>query len=409
MESVQQPEQKREPEPKRKIVIRRLPPSLPEEVFKSSVDKWIDKLKFYQYFPGKLAKSQNKESVYSRAYFSFDDLNILLEFCKSYNGHTFVDGKGNQYKAAVEFAPFQKVVDICKKKKIDARMNTINEDPEYLEFLESLKKDPLPDNTVDVNDVEYLMSNPAHQPKVTPLIESIKAKKESKLRKKKMKEVKLLSRENSQSQINQKSRNESKDLSQRSNGPRTNENSQKGDRSKSGKEKSTDGKKRRNKKKESSSDPKREQTTAETPKFVLVKKDGSVSAIGGSQDANLYQQLINHLKTYGQVLTEHVGDSKRLAQMDLEDTEIWNQDMKWLRESKIVVAECTVPSLGVGYELGIAESLKLPVLCLYRGRQQNLSAMITGNPSFSTAYYTDVTEAYDLIDEFTALNGWTKK
>ncbi|KAJ3257914.1 hypothetical protein HK103_004205 [Boothiomyces macroporosus] len=376
---------KKEPEPKRKIVIRRLPPSLPEDVFKNSVEKWLDKLSHYEFFPGKLAKSQNKESVYTRAYFAFEDLNFLLEFCKSYNGHTFIDSKGNQFRAVVEFAPFQKVIDPSKKKKADARMNTIHEDPEYLEFLESLKKEPAAE-TVDVNDVEYLMSNPSHQPKLTPLIESIKAKKESKLRKKKMKEVKLLARDNSKSQSNQKSRNEShsKDFSQQSAGQH--ENSQKGDKSKSGKEKSTDGKKRRNRKKEPSSDPKRDQSQ-EKPK-------------GGTQDAALYQQLISHLKQYGPVLTEHVGDPTRTAQMNLSDSEIWKLDMKWLRESTIVIAECTVTSLGVGYELGIAESLKLPTLCLYRGQQKHLSAMITGNPNFTTSYYLEVAEAIELIDRF---------
>ena len=44
---------------------------------------------------------------------------------------------------------------------------------------------------------------------------------------------------------------------------------------------------------------------------------------------------------------------------------IYNRDVDWLRESDCVIAEVTQPSLGVGYELGFAESLKIPVLCLY--------------------------------------------
>jgi hypothetical protein len=84
---------------------------------------------------------------------------------------------------------------------------------------------------------------------------------------------------------------------------------------------------------------------------------------GGQQDVDLYHQLINHIKTFGPCFTEHVGDpllvQKEITQTDVE---IWEQDMSWLRSSKAVIAECTVTSLGVGYELGIAESLQLPVI-----------------------------------------------
>ena len=35
--------------------------------------------------------------------------------------------------------------------------------------------------------------------------------------------------------------------------------------------------------------------------------------------------------------------------------------MDWLKECDVVIAECTRPSLGVGYELSSAENLKKPV------------------------------------------------
>ena len=84
------------------------------------------------------------------------------------------------------------------------------------------------------------------------------------------------------------------------------------------------------------------------------------------------------------------------------EREIWDQDMAWLAQSKAVVAECTVPSLGVGYELGIAEKLGLPCLVLFRGREEDrkLSAMLGGNPKMRVVYYSQISEACEAVDAF---------
>ena len=77
---------------------------------------------------------------------------------------------------------------------------------------------------------------------------------------------------------------------------------------------------------------------------------------GGRVDANLYQRLIAYLQRTDTVLTEHVG-SKELQLMEQgrdRDAWIYDRDMAWLRQSDLVVAECTCPSLGVGYELASA-------------------------------------------------------
>ena len=83
------------------------------------------------------------------------------------------------------------------------------------------------------------------------------------------------------------------------------------------------------------------------------------------------------------------------------DDEIFQRDIAWIREADVIVAEVTVPSLGVGYELGIGESFGKPVICLYRekdGRQ--LSAMIGGNPRFQVQVYQDVDAAVELVKDF---------
>lgn len=51
-----------------------------------------------------------------------------------------------------------------------------------------------------------------------------------------------------------------------------------------------------------------------------------------------------------------------------------------LRSADVLVAECSVPSLGVGYEIAIAESYKIPVVCFWRVGATPLSKMILGSP-----------------------------
>jgi len=124
---------------------------------------------------------------------------------------------------------------------------------------------------------------------------------------------------------------------------------------------------------------------------------------GGREDAQLYEKLIAYLKEKGQVLTEHIGstDLSWEGETSSKDEEIYNRDIKWLQSTDIVVAEVTTPSLGVGYELGIAEKLNIPVLCLYRPDEGNrLSAMISGNAIFICREYTVFIEAQKWIDDF---------
>ena len=124
---------------------------------------------------------------------------------------------------------------------------------------------------------------------------------------------------------------------------------------------------------------------------------------GGRDDAKLYKEIITYLKNKGQVLTEHVGyqDLDSMGEKGDIDTTIYNRDMKWLQSADTIIAEVTTPSLGVGYELGIAEKLNKPVLCLYRlSEDKRLSAMVQGNKRFTCQNYNDITEVKLYIDKF---------
>ncbi len=128
---------------------------------------------------------------------------------------------------------------------------------------------------------------------------------------------------------------------------------------------------------------------------------GSIRA--GWDDQEIYHQLIQGLGGHGTVLTEHVGDPELTQWGDdcPSDQMIYQRDMAWLAEASLMVAEVTMPSLGVGYEIGRAESRDIPVLCLYREQDgRKLSAMIAGNPKVTVAEYSTVEEVLACIDGF---------
>lgn len=117
---------------------------------------------------------------------------------------------------------------------------------------------------------------------------------------------------------------------------------------------------------------------------------------GGRDDAKLYKQLIDELKAYGAVLTEHIGSEE--ISFDLSDRHIHDRDMEWLTSSDILIAEVTTPSLGVGYEIGRAVAMEKPVVCLYRKRGEALlSAMIGGSPAVNVYNYSDLEEAKEIL------------
>ena len=124
---------------------------------------------------------------------------------------------------------------------------------------------------------------------------------------------------------------------------------------------------------------------------------------GGRNNQALYLKIIDHLRQYGTVLTEHIGDAQLTASGETgpSDSYIFERDMDWLRSSEIIVAEVTTPSLGVGYELGMAEALGKKVLCLYRKSEgKRLSAMIGGNDFYDIFEYEDLEELKGRMDGY---------
>ncbi len=125
---------------------------------------------------------------------------------------------------------------------------------------------------------------------------------------------------------------------------------------------------------------------------------------GGRVDAALYRRIIAYLRKTDVVLTEHVGDlSLSLLERGRDaDAEIYAQDTAWLRQCDLVIAECTCPSLGVGYELAFAEQLGKPCHIFYDRSKTQLSAMLTGDPYFRIHPYDSEAEIFSALDAILA-------
>jgi nucleoside 2-deoxyribosyltransferase len=67
------------------------------------------------------------------------------------------------------------------------------------------------------------------------------------------------------------------------------------------------------------------------------------------------------------------------AESVITPDEVYARDTAWLRGCQVLIAEVSMPSHGVGYEIGFSLGLGKPVLALYQeGRR--VSKMISGNP-----------------------------
>uniref|UniRef100_A0A3Q0SXR2 UPF3A regulator of nonsense mediated mRNA decay n=1 Tax=Amphilophus citrinellus TaxID=61819 RepID=A0A3Q0SXR2_AMPCI len=104
------------------VVIRRLPPNLS----KDQLEEQLSPLPSYDYFEFFPADQSLYPHLFSRAYINFKNPEDILLFRDRFDGYVFIDNKGQEYPAVVEFAPFQKISKKKLKKK-DAKAGSIEE------------------------------------------------------------------------------------------------------------------------------------------------------------------------------------------------------------------------------------------------------------------------------------------
>jgi len=112
----------------------------------------------------------------------------------------------------------------------------------------------------------------------------------------------------------------------------------------------------------------------------------------------VYIHIVEMLKKQGHtVVSEHVA-SVGLEKIEarITDEEIFNNDIGFIDECECLVADVTIPSIGVGYEIGYAASKGKDILCVYR-EDANVSAMVKGNKQVISVSYKNVEELEKIL------------
>ena len=125
------------------------------------------------------------------------------------------------------------------------------------------------------------------------------------------------------------------------------------------------------------------------------------TSIRGANDAvNSNILLIDALKKYGTVLTEHFAGIAVDGETDLSDKEIHDRDLRWIDECDVIVAEVSNPSLGVGYEIRYGIENGKRILCLKLKDGKRLSAMISGSDYLEVEEYSGEEEILKILSDF---------
>ena len=132
------------------------------------------------------------------------------------------------------------------------------------------------------------------------------------------------------------------------------------------------------------------------------------SITGGREFESVYQEIVHALTENGHsVLTAHLVESDVMeVEAGLSPRDVYIRDTDWLRECDVLIAEVSIPSHGVGYEVGFALGLGKPVLALHRDGRK-VSKMISGNPdeNLTVKMYSSTEEAIGTALQFLSSRG----
>ncbi|KAH8261418.1 hypothetical protein KR044_008851, partial [Drosophila immigrans] len=158
------------------IVVRHLPPTMTEQEFLEQVDPLPENDSYY-FCPADWSLGQEATC---RAYIdmSLKDISDVLQFRDRFDGYVFVDSKGAEYAAIVEYAPFQCFMK-NKARNNDNKVNTIEKEAHYQDFLQKLEDEReeasrLGDLKIDFN----IEQRTDEKVKSTPLLQYLANKKE---------------------------------------------------------------------------------------------------------------------------------------------------------------------------------------------------------------------------------------
>ena len=135
------------------------------------------------------------------------------------------------------------------------------------------------------------------------------------------------------------------------------------------------------------------------------------SITGGREFESVYQEIVTALIKDGhEIPTSHLAKSETMEnERILAARDVYERDVNWIKNCDVLIAEVSVPSHGVGYEIGFALNIGKPILCLHQ-KERKVSKMITGNPdqALTVVPYLNVEEAISQARIFLTLLSGSK-
>ena len=120
-----------------------------------------------------------------------------------------------------------------------------------------------------------------------------------------------------------------------------------------------------------------------------------------------YSQIVEIVNSLGHTALSEVS-SKFHSSIPLSSKQVYSRDLKWLDGSKLMIAEVSGPSIGVGFEISYALFVKkIPVLAVYHETAGQISSMITGcnNPKLVIKKYSNSDDLAQTVNSFIINNG----
>ena len=126
----------------------------------------------------------------------------------------------------------------------------------------------------------------------------------------------------------------------------------------------------------------------------------SGSIYGGRQKLEEYKKLVNELSKFGTVLNKEVADDDVIDnEINVSDNDIFESLVERMDKADIIFAEVTVPSLGVGYEIGYADKSNKKIICVYdKNVTQKITTMLRGNKNLKIIPYEDLSEIINNLE-----------
>ncbi|PIW70521.1 MAG: hypothetical protein COW08_01380 [Ignavibacteriales bacterium CG12_big_fil_rev_8_21_14_0_65_30_8] len=126
---------------------------------------------------------------------------------------------------------------------------------------------------------------------------------------------------------------------------------------------------------------------------------------GNKEYQNSYLEIINYLTSQNHIAFSQLNKDFNMP-VNISDNEIYMRDINWIEHSKLLIAEVSGSSTGVGFEISYAlHQKKMPILALAHSNVKRVTAMLLGcdDTLLTLKRYSNIEEMKKYIDEFISL------